>query len=384
MRILHTSDWHLGRSFHRVGLLDAQSAFIDHLVEVVVSERVDVMVVSGDVYDRALPPVDAVALASSALRRLLEAGVRVVLTSGNHDSAPRLGFAASLIDAAGIHLRTDPAGVGTPVTIPDPFGDVAIYGIPYLEPDLVCPTWRVTQRSHQAVLDEAMARIRADLGGRPPSTRSVVLAHAFVTGARPSGSEREISVGGVANVAVQTFDGVDYAALGHLHGRHTLAPAVRYSGSPLAYSFSEADQVKGSWLVDLDATGLAGCAFVEAPVPRRLARISGTLQTLLADPALAGAEGCWVQATVTDERRPGRAMELLQQRFPHTLVLAFEPAGVGEPVPAEGPPRVPGRSDTEVVAGFFSEVAGREMTAAEAELVQRACDACRVSQDIAS
>src|SRR5690348_13330375 len=106
MRILHTSDWHLGRSFHRVGLLEAQAGFVDHLIETAVAERVDLVVVSGDVYDRALPAVDAVSLADMALRRLLDAGVRVVMTSGNHDSAPRLGFAADLIDAAGIHLRT--------------------------------------------------------------------------------------------------------------------------------------------------------------------------------------------------------------------------------------------------------------------------------------
>src|SRR3954468_14558373 len=119
MRILHTSDWHLGRSFHREGMLDAQSAFVDHLVDVVASESVDLVVVSGDIFDRALPPVDAVELASDALGRLLAARVRVVLTSGNHDSAPRLGFASQLIDAAGIHVRTDPRTVGTPVVIPD-------------------------------------------------------------------------------------------------------------------------------------------------------------------------------------------------------------------------------------------------------------------------
>ena len=108
MRVLHTSDWHLGRSFHREGMLDAQSQFVDHVVDAARSLSVDLVVVSGDIYDRALPPVDAVELASDALRRLLGAGVRVVITSGNHDSASRLGFASDLIDAAGIHLRTDP------------------------------------------------------------------------------------------------------------------------------------------------------------------------------------------------------------------------------------------------------------------------------------
>src|SRR5262245_37785651 len=129
MRVLHTSDWHLGRSFHRVGLLDAQARFIDHLVATVAAEKVDAVAISGDVFDRALAPVDAVALGGSALQRLLGAGVRVVVTSGNHDSAPRLGFAAELIDRAGVHVRTDPARVGQPVVIADQHGDVAFYAI---------------------------------------------------------------------------------------------------------------------------------------------------------------------------------------------------------------------------------------------------------------
>jgi DNA repair protein SbcD/Mre11 len=384
MRLLHTSDWHLGRSFHRVGLLDAQAAFVDHLVETAVAERVDVVVVSGDIFDRALAPVDAVSLGSSALKRLLGAGLRVVMTSGNHDSAPRLGFAAELIDAAGVHLRTDPSTVGTPVVIPDDGGDVAVYGIPYLEPDLVAAGWSLDKRTHQAALDEAMRRVRDDLAARPPSTRSVVLAHAFVAGVRPSDSERDISVGGVQSVAVETFRGVDYAALGHLHGRHTLAPGVRYSGSPLAYSFSERHHVKGSWLVELDARGLGSVEFVAAPVPRPLAVISGTLDEMLRDPALVGVEQAWVQATVTDPQRPKRAMERLQERFPHALVLSYEPAARPGDEPRTVDRGLVGRSDSQVVAEFFLEVAGRHITPAEADLVQQACEACRVSEDAAS
>lgn len=383
MRLLHTSDWHLGRSFHRVGLLDAQSAFIDHLVETVVSERVDLVVVSGDIYDRALPAVDAVELAGSALRRLLDVGVRVVISSGNHDSAARLGFAANLIDAAGVHLRTDPHGVGRPVVIPDRYADVAVYAVPYLEPDLVCPGWGLDRRSHQAVLDEAMVRVRRDLAARPSGTRSVVLAHAFVTGALRSDSERDISVGGVHSVARATFDGVDYAALGHLHGRHTLSPGLRYSGSPIAYSFSEAHQVKGSWLVELGPRGLQAAEFVPAPVPRPLATVSGSLSTLLHDGAHAPAEGAWVQATVTDAHRPRGALEQLQRRFPHLLVLAFEPAGVPAIRAAERR-LVAGRTDSQIMTDFYAAVAGRPPEPAEAALVQLACDACRIGADAAS
>lgn len=226
MRMLHTSDWHLGRSFHRESLLTAQGAFVDHLIETVRSERVDVVVVSGDVYDRALPSVDAVDLCNQALRRLAAERVRTVVISGNHDSARRLGFGADLIDAAGVHLRTDPGRVGEPVVI----DEVAFYGIPYLEPELVRVPWELPERTHTAAIDHAMSRIRDDLSRRGP--RSVVLAHAFVTGGRGSDSERDISVGGVAHVPVSAFDGVDYVALGHLHGRQRMSETVRYSGSP--------------------------------------------------------------------------------------------------------------------------------------------------------
>ncbi len=333
MRILHTSDWHLGRSFHGEDLLAAQAAFVDHLIATVEDESVDLVVVAGDVYDRALPPVDAVALADDAFTRLAASRARVVITSGNHDSARRLGFSSRLVDAAGVHLRTDAGRVDEPVLLDDEHGLVAVYGIPYLEPDVLRLQWELPRRSHHAALAEAMRRIRADLATRPAGTRSVVLAHAFVAGGASSESERDIAVGGISVVPTELFDGIDYTALGHLHGRATLRDSVRYSGSPVAYSFSEADHVKGSWLVDLDATGLAGARFVEAPVARPLARLSGTLDDLLTEQRFGVHEDSWVQATLTDELRPVRAMEQLRIRFPHALALRFAPPG-GEQAPA--------------------------------------------------
>ena len=130
MRLIHTSDWHLGRSFHQVGLLGAQAAYLDHLVEVVRAERVDAVLVSGDVYDRAMPSPDTVALLSETLVRLVDAGAQVVVSSGNHDSATRLGFASGLLERAGVHLRTSVADVGRPVVV----GGVAVHALPYLEP----------------------------------------------------------------------------------------------------------------------------------------------------------------------------------------------------------------------------------------------------------
>jgi DNA repair protein SbcD/Mre11 len=374
VRILHTSDWHLGRSFHREGMLGHQAAFVDHLLEVVEAERVDLVVLAGDVYDRALPPVDAVRLADEAFARLAASRAQVVVTSGNHDSAQRLGFGSRLIDAAGVFLRTDAGTVGAPVLLDDGHGPVAVYGVPYLEPDAVREPWRLSTRSHEAALTAAMGRVRGDLATRPAGTRSVVLAHAFVAGCEPSDSERDISVGGVSMVPTRVFDGVDYVALGHLHGRHTLTDRVRYSGSPLAYSFSEAGHVKGSWLVDLGADGRVLAEFVEAPVPRPLARLRGDLETLLTDPGLGRHQASYVQATLTDDDRPAQAMERLRTRFPHTLVLSFEPAR-GAP---DGAPhaRTTGRSDHEIALDFVEALRGSPASEAESRLMRAAVDAC--------
>ncbi|MEU4539240.1 exonuclease SbcCD subunit D [Streptosporangium sp. NPDC023825] len=372
MRVLHTSDWHLGRSFHRESLLAAQGVFVDHLIETVRSERIDVVVVSGDVYDRALPSVDAVDLCNQALRRLVDARVRTVLISGNHDSARRLGFGADLIDAAGVHLRTDPERVGEPVVV----GDVAFYGIPYLEPELVRVPWELSERTHTAAIEHAMSLVRADLGRRGP--RSVVLAHAFVTGGQGSDSERDISVGGVAHVPVRAFDGVDYVALGHLHGRQRMSETARYSGSPIAYSFSESGQTKGSWVVDIGPGGYEGAEFVEAPVPRPVSRLTGRIDELLAAPEHARHEDHWLQVTLVDRIRPKGAMERLRSRFPHTLALSFEPeGGVHETVTRA---RAAGRPEIDVALDFVREVRGEAADPAETRLLREAVEFSRMKE----
>ncbi|MEV0095497.1 exonuclease SbcCD subunit D [Streptomyces sp. NPDC050738] len=358
MRLLHTSDWHLGRSFHRVGLLDAQAAYLDHLVATVRERDVDVVLVAGDVYDRAVPPLAAVELFDQALHRLADAGVQTVMISGNHDSARRLGVGAGLMERAGIHLRTDPAGCATPVVLSDAHGDVAFYGLPYLEPALVRDELQAEKAGHEAVLAAAMRRVRADLAGRAAGTRSVVLAHAFVAGGEPSDSERDITVGGVAAVPSGVFDGADYVALGHLHGCQTVTERVRYSGSPLAYSFSEVDHRKTMWLVDLGPGGEVDAERLDCPVPRRLARIRGRLDDLLQDPAFVRHEESWVEATLTDPVRPPEPMAQLAGRFPHVLSLLFEPERAPEDPLASYAQRLKGRSDQQIAEDFVAHVRG--------------------------
>ncbi|MDQ2851891.1 MAG: exonuclease SbcCD subunit D [Actinomycetota bacterium] len=361
MRIIHTSDWHLGRSFHGAGLLDAQAQYLDHLVHLVREEKVDAVLVSGDIYDRALPAPATVALLDDAVVRLLDAGAQVVLSSGNHDSAIRLGFASRVLERAGLHIRTRVDSIGTPVDL----GGLVVYPLPYLEPAVVGPELGTDELTHAAVLRAAMQRVRADIAVR--NRRSVVMAHAFVTGATTSDSERDIAVGGVAAVPKEVFTGVDYVALGHIHRPMGLAAGIRYSGSPVAMSFSETGQVKSSVVVDFDGPAVR-TQLIEAPVHRPLARLRGTLPELLRDPSLVQHESSWCEVTLTDAARPAAAMEQIRRRFPHTLTLGFEQ--VHTPTARRSyTDRVRGRGDVDLCCDFTQHVRGGLVTSAQEQAI---------------
>lgn len=376
VRFLHTSDWHIGRTFHGADLLAEQETVLGHLADLVVDEAVDVVLVSGDIYDRAVPSADAVRVATSALSRLRRAGAQLVITPGNHDSAARLGAFAEFAAAGGLHLRATIASLHEPVMLADEHGPVACYGIPYLEPEPSRHTLGVPEaRGHTGVLTEAMRRVRADLAGRPAGTRSVVLAHAFVTGGAGSESERTIAVGGVEQVPGSVFDGVDYVALGHLHGPQTLAEHLRYSGSPLAYSFSEASQRKSVWLVDIGANGLEDVRRHELPVPRALATVSGELDELLNSPELDGLSESYLSVTLTDRVRPVDAMRKLRERFKYAMHLDWQPEGGSAGAALRYADAVRGRSDTEIARGFLNDCRGAPPNEREEALFRDALEA---------
>ena len=253
MRLLHTSDWHLGRTFHGQSLLADQEKVLAALADLAAEHAVDAVLVSGDLYDRAVPSPETVQSATRILRRIRDAGIVIVAISGNHDSAPRLGAFTDFLAAGGLHLRT--RWTGSPIRCCCPMP-------PDRWPSTRCPTWSRTWRAGMGVAGagrspagagRAMRRARPDLATRPAGTRSVVLAHAFVVGAVAGGSERSIAVGGVESVTAEVFDGFDYVALGHLHRPQVVSERVRYSGSPMPYAFSEAGYRKSVWLIDLDA-----------------------------------------------------------------------------------------------------------------------------------
>lgn len=386
MRLLHTSDWHLGRTFHGHSLLAEQQAVLDAVIDLAVAEQVDAVLVSGDLYDRAVPSPETVQTASRVLARLAGAGIPLVVIAGNHDSAPRLGAFTEFLAAGGLHLRTRPADVATPVLLPvaDAPGAaaVAVYAIPYLEPELVRDEWALTGRlHHQDVMAAAMDRIRVDLAARPRGTRSVVLAHAFVVGAMPGGSERSIAVGGVESVTADVFDGVDYVALGHLHRPQAVTPTIRYPGSPLPYSFSEAGQTKQVLLVELGPGDVPPVVTSrDLPAGRRLVTVRGELADLLTRTDLADA---WVTAELTDPVRPVEPMRRLQAVLPHTVNVQWVPEA-GPPGP--GTTTVSGTraapDDLTVVEAFLRDCRGSAPIPSEVALLASAIQSGRATEAV--
>lgn len=393
MRLLHTSDWHLGRRFHSEDLVPAQRLFLDHLVDTARTKNVDAVLVAGDIYDRAIPSLDAVRLFNHALHQLADLDVPIIMISGNHDSAHRLGVASGLLARTGIHLRTDPATCDTPVLLQDADGPVAVYGIPYLEPSMVRTLLEAEAVSHRAVLTAALNRIRADLtSNQPTGTRSVILAHAFVTPgtgqpeerdrAEESVSERDITVGGVAHVGADIFDGIDYVALGHLHGAQRVTDRIHYSGSPLAYSFSEARHTKSITLVDLTPQATPALTRRPCPVPRRLERVTAFIDDLLTSPAYEPLKDAWLEITLTDTALPFEAMARLRRRFPHTADLKHRPAHI----PAQATntatysDRIRGRSDLDITTDFINSMRGTDPTPDEHALLQQAVEASRLNE----
>ena len=385
MRFLHTSDWHLGRTLHGVDLLDAQRDVLDQICRLVAQPPdgvpVEAVLIAGDVYDSAVPPGEAVALFGSTLAELIKHST-VIVTSGNHDSAIRLGFGAELFTER-LRLRTDLAAVGEPVLLGAGSDQVAVYPLPYLDPDAarvaLAPDGPPLERSHQAVMTAAMDRVRQDLASRPPDTRSVVMAHAFVVGGQPSESERSIVVGGVDSVAAGTFDGVDYVALGHLHGaqqpRGAAGTVLRYSGSPLRYSFSELAHTKSVSLVDLRPGAPARVTEVALRQPREMVELTGELADLLADDRHVAD---WVQVTVTDRSRPDQLFDRLKSHFPHLLRMDHSPAGAQPAGALVATAAI--QSPRQLGADFIEHVTGLAALENELELFERAYQAAAAAE----
>lgn len=372
MRILHTSDWHLGRSFHGFSLHQTCLDFAQELVQLVIDEKIDAVLISGDIYDQAQPRPDTVDLLSNTLTRLITAGTKVIVTSGNHDSALRLGFASEILRAGGLYMCTQAEKLDQPVELEKDGVKVNIYGIPYLEPRAIAQQWEV-EASHTAVLGEALDRIH-QVKQRKNTHAHIVMAHCFAAHGQGSDSERPINVGGALTVPLTLFDGFDYVALGHLHGKQKLSETVRYSGSPIAYSFSEEKHRKGAWIIDIDRTGVTAITEHRWATKLQLGTLSGTLAELTTAHHKREYATAICRITLTDAQRPAQALEKLSDTYPNIAELYFKPAG-GQPI-ADKAHRITEKERPliDICDDFYAYVLGREVTDAEHKILTTVID----------
>lgn len=375
MRILHTSDWHIGRSFHGHSTLEALAEVLTALVAQVRAHEVDVVVVAGDVFDSATPAASAYTLLTDTLVALHDTGARVIVTSGNHDSAARLGFQARLL-REGIHVLTDPQKIATPITVSDVHGPVHFFGIPYLEPAIVRHHWpEATLRTQAQTMAHAMTLVNQ--GRAEHAGRSVAIAHCFAAGVdSTAGLEREVRQGGLDVVPLSVFDGPDYVALGHIHGRQQLSDCVRYAGAPLHYSFGEQHKPRGSWLIELGVDGLSSAEWLELPVPRRLVTLTGTLDEILSDDNVVAHHDAWVCAVYTDALPQTEPMRRLRARFAYCALVQHEPAGAETSDERSYAQRLRAAvTDEERIEAFLVHVRdGQGATAEESALIREVLD----------
>ena len=339
MKILHTSDWHLGRSFGPASLLQAQQAFLDWLIAQCREHQVGLVVMAGDVFDRAVAPTEAVVMFRNALERMLDTGAIVAVITGNHDGADRVASYDTLLDLSGAYVRGGYTNPGDVLHLHFPDGPLDVVMLPFLDPQAAPDDYpdatdvpvdatsdgafeRRVRRTHQSVLRSAIAAARGNL----TASRSVAIAHAYVAGATTSESERQLSVGGTGTVDAALFDGFSYTALGHLHRPQTVGgrDTLRYAGSPMAYSFSES-QPKSIAIVDMAPDGTCTTETVPVPVGRAVVTLTGTMDELLSTTPPTSVVESFVRAIVTDPGVVLDAKQRLSAVYPHVVEIDLRP-----------------------------------------------------------
>lgn len=383
MRFLHTSDWHLGRIYHGMSLLEDQAVVLDRFVALVRDCRPDAVLIAGDVYDRSVPPADAVRLLDETLTRIVVgAGVPVVLIAGNHDGPDRLGFGSRLLGQAGLTVRGATEDSVEPVLFQDRHGQIAVYPLPYAEPALVKSLLQdESANDHHGALKAQMARVRAR---HDAARRSIVVAHAFVQGGSVSESERPLTVGGSGSVGADVFDGVDFVALGHLHRPQAVGgDRIHYSGSLLKYSFAETGQPKSVSLVELDGNGSVAIERIALKPMRDLRVVEGRLAELVAAGMTDPNRGDLILARLTDEGALLDAMTRLRTAYPNALAIErLQFAGSIGGLEGGRDHRKIGMQ--QLFAGFFEAMTDRKLSAEAEALLAKEIEAIERSEREAS
>lgn len=343
MKFLHLADLHLGKRVNGFSMLEDQAHILRQILAILDDEQPDGVLIAGDVYDKSVPSVEAVELLDGFLTELRARGVPVLLISGNHDSPERLAFGGRVMDSCGIHISPVYDGALAPVTLQDAFGPVHVWLLPFVKPAHVRRWFPDADiESYTDAVAEAVAHMDIDT-----ATRNVLVTHQFVTGGTRSGSE-ELSVGGTDNVDSGVFAPFDYVALGHLHGaQHIGRETIRYAGSPLKYSFSEARQHKSVTVVTLGEKGDVQVRTVALTPLRELREIRGSYDELTARSFYEHTtyRSDYLHLILTDEQDVFDAMSRLRTIYPYLMTLDYDNARTraagGMSVPAETERRTP-------------------------------------------
>ena len=343
MKFLHLADLHLGKRVNGFSMLEDQAHILRQILAILDDEQPDGVLIAGDVYDKSVPSVEAVGLLDGFLTELRARGVPVLLISGNHDSPERLAFGGRVMDSCGIHISPVYDGALAPVTLQDAFGPVHVWLLPFVKPAHVRRWFPDADiESYTDAMAEAVAHMDIDT-----AARNVLVTHQFVTGGTRSGSE-ELSVGGTDNVDSSVFAPFDYVALGHLHGAHHIGrETIRYAGSPLKYSFSEARQHKSVTVVTLGEKGDVQVRTVALTPLRELREIRGSYDELTARSFYEHTtyRSDYLHLILTDEQDVFDAMSRLRTIYPYLMTLDYDNARTraagGMSVPAETERRTP-------------------------------------------
>src|SRR5690554_171365 len=378
MKFIHTSDWHIGRQFHNVSLLDDQRHVLDQLLTYIEQEQADALVIAGDIYDRSVPPASAVELLDEVLTKVcLELKVPVILIPGNHDSAQRLRFGARQLSQAGLHILGDLTQVAEPVILKHREGDVAFYGIPYNDPETVRHLFNQPVASYD---DAHTFLVEQILAGKSNDVSNVLISHCFIDGAEESDSERPLSIGGSDRVSYQPCIPFDYVALGHLHSpQYKGREHIRYSGSILKYSFSEQHQKKGVTLVELDADGLQNVKHLPLKPLRDMRVIEGELNRIIEQGKTDPHSDDYLLVRLTDRHAILEPMNKLRTVYPN--VLQLEKPGmleVGEQHMSRDKLK---RNELDMFCDFFEQVSGQTLSDEQHSAMQHTIAEIRKQED---
>ena len=367
MKLIHLSDIHLGKRVNEFSMLEDQAHILKKILAVVDEEKPNGVLIAGDVYDKSVPSTEAVQLFDDFLVRLAERKLPVFIISGNHDSPERLSFANRLIDAVGIHLAPVYNGVVEPITLSDEYGPVNVYMLPFIKPAHVrgfFPDTEIT--GYSDAVAAAIGRMNID-----KTQRNVLITHQFVTGAQRSDSE-ELSVGGTDNIGAEVFCDFDYVALGHIHGPQNMdSGRIRYCGSPLKYSFSEAAQQKSVTVAELKEKGTLEIHTVPL-IPRRdMVELKGSYQQLTLRESYENTtyQEDYTHITLTDEEDIPDAVAKLRAVYHNLMKLDYDNTRTRHSAAISGAENVETRSPIDLFAEFYELQNGLPMSAEQTELV---------------